>query len=76
MARKKSKRQELNERIEALCRAKGLTFRPWQVTPWDVDERPSPWGLGSAGTISWPKAQRLRRELIAEIKAQESVPNG
>jgi hypothetical protein len=70
---------ELNERIRELCAARGLTFRPWEVPPWEVDDGPSPWPAGSAGGRSWPKAQALRRKLIAEIKsktARQKAPLG
>jgi hypothetical protein len=62
----------LNERIRDLCEKRGLTFKPWEVTPWDVDDGPSPWSSSSGGGTSWPKAQALRRKLIAELKKRRS----
>jgi hypothetical protein len=61
----------LNDRIRELCNKRGLTFKPWEVEPWDVDDGPSPWPPGTAGATTWPKAQALRRELIAELKNAE-----
>jgi hypothetical protein len=61
---------KLNDRIRALCEARGMTFKPWEIPPWDVpDTGPSPWPPTTGGSISWPKAQKLRRKLIAELKA-------
>jgi hypothetical protein len=57
-----------------------LGLRPWQVSP--VDARPgrSPWPANTAGATSWPRAQRLRRELDEAVrrrraKRAEGVPN-
>jgi hypothetical protein len=61
---------DLNERIRELCAARGLMFRPWEVPPWEVNDGPPPWPANSAGARSWPKAQALRRRLIAEIKGK------
>ena len=33
----------LNERIEELCTARGMTFRPHECPPWEADDGPSPW---------------------------------
>ena len=60
----------LNAKIEALCAFKGLHFKPWECPPWEADEGPSPWPADTAGGGSWPKAQALRRELIAELLAK------
>ena len=60
----------LNERIEELCTARGMTFRPHECPPWEADDGPSPWPPNSAGSESWPKAQQLRRRLIAELGAE------
>ncbi len=59
---------DLNARIRALCEERGLTFRPWEAPPWEADDGPSPWPRRTAGAESWPKAQALRRRLIAELK--------
>jgi hypothetical protein len=58
----------LNERIRGLCKNRGMIFKPWQATPWDCDDGPSPWPAGTVGAASWPQAQALRRKLIAEIR--------
>ena len=63
---------ELNAKIEELCKAKGMAFRPHECPPWEADEGPSPWPPNTAGTESWPKAQALRRALIKEIKGAAS----
>jgi hypothetical protein len=56
--------------IRALCEARGLTFRPWGIAPWDVHPGEAcPWPQGSGGSDSWPKAQALRARLAAEIEA-------
>jgi hypothetical protein len=63
------KKQTLDDRIRALCEARGLHFKPWQCLPWDVpDTGPSPWMAGSAGAISWIQAQALRRKLRVELR--------
>jgi hypothetical protein len=59
---------ELNSKIEQLCVAKGLHFKPHEGPPWQADNGPCPWPAQSAGGESWPKAQALRRMLIAEIE--------
>ena len=59
---------ELNAKMEALCAAKGMHFSTHECPPWEADEGPSPWPPGTAGSDSWPKAQALRRMLIAEIE--------
>ena len=58
-----------NDRIRAWCDDRGLTFKPWEVHPAEVGTGPSPWPAGSAGAESWPKAQKLRRKILAEIRA-------
>jgi hypothetical protein len=48
-----------------------LKFKPWEWPPvWDPDiEGPCIWSdSGCGGAIWWPKGQKIRRELIAEIK--------
>jgi hypothetical protein len=62
--------REMDQRVRALCEEKGLEFAPWECPPWAVrvdDELPD---LG--GTYweqSMPLAQRLRRQLEAEIRS-------
>ena len=63
---------DLNKRIEEICRERGLTFAPWEVAPWDCDEGSSPWPDGCAGSESWPEAQALRRLLIDEINKEKN----
>ena len=58
-----------DDEIRALCERKGLTFAPWEVHPADVDDGPSPWPPGTSGHASWPKAQKLRKALVAELEA-------
>ena len=63
---------ELNAKIEELCEAKGMTFKPWEVRPWwatAAHEGPCPWPAGTVGAETWPKAVALRRKLIAELLA-------
>jgi hypothetical protein len=58
----------LDQQIRELAEARGFKIElPWQRAPWDcgVDVHPP----GSGGAEGWAEAQRLRRELIAEIKA-------
>ena len=58
---------ELNAKIEALCVTRGMQFKPWECPPWDAREG----AVRNDGTVwaeSYPKAQALRRMLIAEIE--------
>lgn len=64
------KTKDLNARIRALCAERGMKFKPWEITPWDVDEGECPYPPGNATCASWPKAQKLRRALIQEIERQ------
>jgi hypothetical protein len=70
---RKNKLEQLNARIEGLCARRGLNFGPHEICPWEADDGPCPYSPGSAGALSWPLAQNLRRELIAEIEAQDDV---
>jgi hypothetical protein len=54
---RKSRPKCLNERIEALCEARGLHFGPHEIPPWEADEGPSPYPPTSAGSLTWPMAQ-------------------
>jgi hypothetical protein len=58
-----------NQKIRNYCDAHGLEFKPWEVHPADADTGPSPWPAGSGGAESWPKAQKLRRKILADIRA-------
>jgi hypothetical protein len=63
--------KRLDERIEALCEAKGLRFAPHECPPWWVrvdDELPPSTGGGDHWTDSKRLAQRLRRQLEAELE--------
>jgi hypothetical protein len=65
---------ELNRRIEALCEEKGLTFKVWEILPWWVTEdEVNPYPKTTGGYESFPKAQKLRRQLVAEIMAAEKA---
>ena len=64
--------REVDRRIRALCREKGLRFRPWEPEPWAV---PSHGSCQHPGWVEiWPKAQELRRRLLAELGIIESPP--
>jgi hypothetical protein len=81
-------RRGANEKAETeLNRLLGL--KPWECSPADVDDGPSPWPPGTAGFDSWPRAQALRRQLDeaarrrpaksrsrAAVASDEGVPNG
>ena len=58
---------ELNAKIEQRCEAKGMKFKPWECSPWNAREE----RVVNDGTVcaeSYPKAQALRRKLIAELE--------
>lgn len=57
-----------DKKVREICEARGLHFKPWEVPPWEVDGGPSPWPHGTAGAISWKKAQILRKRLLDEAK--------
>jgi hypothetical protein len=61
--------EELNAAIRDLCEQRGMQFAPHACPPWEADDGPSPWPAHTAGAESWPKAQALRRKLVAEIEA-------
>jgi hypothetical protein len=45
-----------------------LSLRPWEASPLDVtDDEPCGWE-GNLYADSWPRAQDLRRELLAAIR--------
>jgi hypothetical protein len=67
-------RSALDEKIKALCEAKGFEFRPWEPAPWQVgDTMPQhvidgiEAGAGWGWAEAYPRAMALRRKLIAEI---------
>ena len=60
----------IDARIRAWCNERGLTFKPWEIHPADANDGPSPYPAGSGGGDSWPKAQKMRRKIIAELKAR------
>jgi len=62
------RRAEIDKRIRGLCEERGYMFRPWETHPAEVNDGPSPWPHGTAGAMNWPKAQKLRRDLIAETE--------
>ena len=67
--------RELDRRIELLCEVKGLTFAPWECPPWQVrvdDQLPGATEWTSIWDESAYFAQRLRRELQAELAAEDA----
>jgi hypothetical protein len=64
---------EMDRRVRELCEQKGLRFAPWECPPWWVrvdDELPDPSGTDIWGH-SAKLARRLRKQLEAELKADE-----
>ena len=61
----------INDRIRAWCDDRGLEFAPYEVHPAEAHSGPSPWPAGCSGALSCPKAQTLRRKIIADLKAAE-----
>jgi hypothetical protein len=63
---------EQNKRIKALCKAKGIKFKPWEFPPpWDItDEQETP-----HPTLKdckwWPQMVAIRRKLKAEILSEQ-----
>lgn len=46
-----------------------LGLKPWETSPLDVsDDDESPHPPGAGGALSWPKAQELRRLLVAAVE--------
>jgi hypothetical protein len=63
-----------DQRIKELCEAKGYKFAPHECEPWAVpSEGAWPYGPTSAGAFSWPKAQKLRRQLERELAEQDAA---
>jgi hypothetical protein len=62
--------RELNERIEALCEARGLRLAPGECPPWAApNELPEDFSPSSRiWDRSIPQAVKLRRRLIAELR--------
>jgi hypothetical protein len=66
--------RRMDERVEALCEAKGWRFAPSECPPWAVrvdDELPPSTGCFDLWADSARLAQRLRRELEDEIRAED-----
>jgi hypothetical protein len=65
---------EMDRRVEELCERKGLRFAPHECPPWMIrcdEELPPPVNEFATGwDASMPLAQRLRRQLEAEIRAE------
>jgi hypothetical protein len=64
----------LDQRIRALCEAKGMSFQPHELAPWEVPAEGEPdhtYPPGHGVRKQWPIAQRLRRELEAELAAED-----
>jgi hypothetical protein len=59
----------LNEKIKRLSDQKGLTYKPWETPPWDMEtDEPCPYrDKTTMGAESWPKMQKLRAALIADL---------
>jgi len=45
-----------------------IALKPWEMSPLDVDDEPSPYPVGTGGYERWAPAQWLRRALDAAIK--------
>jgi hypothetical protein len=70
--------EELTAEIKKVCEARGMIFKPWEVTPWSVSAAVGgrcPWPAGTAGAESWQKAVTLRNRLIAEIEGRGAPLN-
>jgi hypothetical protein len=62
---------EIDKRIRALCESKKITFRPWEILPWEIgDDEACCYPAGTAGAASWPQALELRAKLKAELSHQ------
>lgn len=59
--------KSVDDRIRAYCAAQGWRFKPWEIHPADADCEESPWPANSAGAASWPKARKLRAQILAEL---------
>ncbi len=53
--------------IKNYCVERGLSFKPWEQVPWLVDDGPCPWAQGCSAAKTWPKAQKLRQEIITVL---------
>jgi hypothetical protein len=60
----------INDRIRVWCDERGLKFATYEIHPADANNGPSPWPAGAAGADSWPKAQKMRRKIIAELETE------
>ena len=65
---------EMDRRVEELCTEKGLSFAPYECPPWRVrcDQTIEDDGGGMWSTTA-RYAQRLRRQLEAELKREQST---
>ena len=66
----------LDQRIREYCEAHNMNFMPWEAPPWEVDDGPCPPPNGTAYRASWPKAQQLRRQIIAALAADQGAQKG
>lgn len=64
-------RENLDRRIEALCKERGLAFKPWELPPWMVGDGACPKNCSPSDRHYWPQAQALRRKLIAELREND-----
>ncbi len=64
--------RKIDREIQALCEAKGLTFRPWEFPPpWEVGDREDcPYPAATAGAEWWPKLLALRAALKKELRSR------
>ena len=61
---------ELNERIRAICEERGIFFKPWEMYRRCRRRRLPASPRDRGRKKSWPEAQQLRRQLVAEIEAE------
>jgi hypothetical protein len=63
--------QELDRRIEALCKERGLYFKPWETPPWAApDELPEDYRPEPNSFEVLRPAVKLRKRLIAELEGR------
>jgi hypothetical protein len=69
-----SEMSELDEKVKALRLAKGYVVKPWECLPeWVNEEGPPPGWMSKDRQKDYLLAQKLRRELIAELKASGAL---
>jgi hypothetical protein len=69
--------RELDRRVRELCEAKSLRFAPYECPPWWIradEELPPQNGTDSIWAESAKLAQRLRRQLEAELAEEDETP--